>query len=127
MSTQPDAALMVGPLLRWVDETSATVWLETSRACEVTVLRQSRPTFSVDGHHYALVVVQGLDPGTRYPYEVHLDGRLVGPPEDTDQPASVIVTRSPNRGLRLAFGSCIAQGIDRLVAMDGSLSGRTTE
>lgn len=88
----------------WVDETSATVWVETSRACEVSVLRLSQPTFSVTGHHYALVVVRGLQPGSRYPYEVHLDGRLVWPPPDVEQPASVILTRSSNQGLRLALG-----------------------
>jgi phosphodiesterase/alkaline phosphatase D-like protein len=122
MTSQSDAALVVGLLLRWVDETSATVWVETSRACEVSVLRQSQPTFSVTGHHYALVVVRGLQPGTRYPYEVHLDGRLVWPPPDVEQPASVIVTRSSNQGLRLAFGSCrvagprdMPLGIDRLL------------
>jgi phosphodiesterase/alkaline phosphatase D-like protein len=121
-SPQPDPAAIVGPLLRWVDETSATVWMETSAACEVAVLGRSQPTFSVLGHHYGLVAITGLEPGTRYPYEVRLDGRLAWPPSGSDRPVSVIATRSTNEELRLAFGSCrvagprdMPLGIDRLL------------
>ena len=54
--------LIIGPLLRYVGPTDATVWVETDAACEVEVLGCSSPTFRVGDHHYALVHVTGLDP-----------------------------------------------------------------
>src|SRR3954453_7109260 len=71
--------LVLGPLLRHVDPVSATVWVETDRACEVAVLGRRARTFCVTGHHYALVVVEGLEPGGVTPYEGPLDGERVGP------------------------------------------------
>ena len=52
---------LIGPLLRHVDPVSATVWVETDRACEVEVLGRRSRTFRVGGHHYALVLVEGLE------------------------------------------------------------------
>ena len=76
--TDGDApALLLGPLLRHVDPVSATVWVETDRPCTVDVLGRSTRTFHVGGHCYALLVVEGLEPGSTTPYEVHLDDRLV--------------------------------------------------
>ena len=49
------AELVLGPMLRHVTETSATVWVETDRRCTVEVLGRTTPTFCVAGHHYALV------------------------------------------------------------------------
>ena len=49
-------SLLLGPLLRHVDETSATVWVETDGPGEVRVLSGQARTFEVAGHHYALVV-----------------------------------------------------------------------
>ena len=103
-------ALLLGPLLRYVDTDSATVWVETSHACEVTVSagerRASAPTFAAHGHHYALVEVTGLEPGTHTAYEVHLDGAQVWPEPGSSYPPSVIPTLRPGKPLRLAFGSC---------------------
>ena len=59
------AELVVGPILRHVGEEDATVWVETDARCEVEVLGQTEPTFCVDGHHYALVCIEGLEPGSR--------------------------------------------------------------
>ena len=75
-------ALRLGPLLRYVDDTSMTVWAETARPCTVEVRcadgsRGAAPTFQIAGHHYALVPVTGLTPGTTTPYEVLLDGAPV--------------------------------------------------
>ena len=36
-------------------------------------------TFRVADHHFALVHVTGLEPGTTTPYEVRLDGERVWP------------------------------------------------
>lgn len=95
--------LALGPLLRRVEPTVATVWVETDAPCEVTVLDHAARTVTVAGHHVALVVVTGLTPGVPTSYEVHLDGRRAWPLPG--QPPSVI--RPPAAGpLRLAFGSC---------------------
>ncbi|MFD4694601.1 alkaline phosphatase D family protein [Streptomyces sp. NPDC058463] len=113
------AGLRLGPLLRYVDWESgsrATVWVEASRPCTAEVrcadgASGSTPTFAVQGHHYALVVVSGLTPGSTTAYEVFLDGRRVWPPEDSRFPASTITTPTVPRPeetgpVRIAFGSC---------------------
>src|SRR3954453_7821467 len=97
-------ALLLGPLLRHADPVSATVWVETDRACEVTVLGRGARTFRVGDHHYALVVVEDLEPGGTTPYEVHLDGRRVWPPETSSFPPSRIRTPARPGPFRVAFG-----------------------
>lgn len=98
--------LVLGPLLRHVDPVSATVWVETDRACEVDVLGRRARTFRVGGHHYALVVVEGLQPGSTTPYEVRLDGEFVWPSAGSPFPPSRIRTPDGSGAFRLAFGSC---------------------
>ncbi|MFU0438136.1 alkaline phosphatase D family protein [Streptomyces sp. CAI-155] len=130
------AGLRLGPLLRYVDHESgstATVWAEASRPCTVEVrcadgASGASPTFAVAGHHYALVVVEGLTPGTTTAYEVRIGNRRVWPPEDSRLPPSTITTPAvagpaagsgprgaagsgpgasgPATALRIAFGSC---------------------
>ena len=91
------AELVVGPMLRYVSEDEATIWVETSAACEVEVLGTTARTFEVGGHHYALVVLDGLEPDSITPYEVHLDGTRVWPADDSELPPSVIRTLGGNR------------------------------
>jgi hypothetical protein len=98
--------LLLGPLLRYVGETEATVWAETDRPCRVGVLGHQAPTFEVAGHHYALVVITGLQPGSSYEYQVTLDGRVCWPEPGSPFPPSVLRTLAPGQPLRLAFGSC---------------------
>src|SRR6201982_1898312 len=98
--------LVLGPLLRYVAETEATIWVETERACEVAILGRRARTFEVAGHHYALVVIGDLSPGTEYEYQVALDGVIRWPEPDSEFPPSVLRTPAPGRPLRLAFGSC---------------------
>jgi hypothetical protein len=81
------------------------VWVETARPADVTVLGHRARTFTIEGHHYALVLVEDLEPGTVTPYDVRLDGRLVWPPDD-GRPRPVIRTREGEREARLVFGSC---------------------
>ncbi|MGW4756365.1 alkaline phosphatase D family protein [Streptomyces chartreusis] len=105
------AELRLGPLLRYVDGSTATVWVEASRPCAVRVRGADGSggegrTFQVAGHHYALVTVTGLTPGTTTPYEVHLDGTGVWPLPDSPFPPSVIRTPADGDPVRLAFGSC---------------------
>ncbi|MFG1669818.1 alkaline phosphatase D family protein [Streptomyces sp. Y7] len=105
------AELRLGPLLRYVDGSAATVWVEASRPCAVQVRAADGAggearTFQVAGHHYALVPVNGLTPGTTTPYEVLLDGTGVWPLADSPFPPSVIRTPDGSEPVRLAFGSC---------------------
>ncbi|MEU8898874.1 alkaline phosphatase D family protein [Nocardia sp. NPDC048505] len=99
------AELVLGPVLRHVDATSATVWVETDTACEVEVLGHRSRTFQVGELHFALVCVEGLETGASIPYQVALDGETVWPEPDSDFPPCRIRTR-PVR--RILFGSCRA-------------------
>ena len=98
--------LLLGPLLRYAGETDATVWVETDAACEVEVLGGRSRTFHVEGHHYALVHVAGLEPGGAYEYEVLLDGERRWPEAGSPFPPSMICTLADGESLKLVFGSC---------------------
>jgi hypothetical protein len=106
--------LLIGPVLRHVGTTDATIWVETDESCEVEVRCADAPSarehsWEVAGHHYALVVVNGLEPGTCREYQVRLDGEQVWPPPAYDRPASRIRTQRPpseHDEVRIAFGSC---------------------
>jgi hypothetical protein len=102
------AFLVLGPLLRHVDSCSATVWVETDAPCTVEVLGASAPTWRVGGHHYGLVCVDGLAPGSSTPYQVRLDGEQVWPGPDSPYPPCRIRTIDPDRPFQLVFGSCRA-------------------
>jgi hypothetical protein len=98
--------LLLGPLLRYLSDNEATVWVETSAPCEVEVLGRREPTFGVAGHHYALVRLEGLEPDGFYEYGVSLDGEPRWPPPGADLPPSAIRPLAPGRPLDLCFGSC---------------------
>jgi hypothetical protein len=100
------AELVLGPVLRYVGETEAVVWVETDEPCTVSVLDAEASTFGVEGHHYALVVIEGLEPGRTYEYEVALDGDRRWPPYASEFPPSVIRTLAGSGPVRIAFGSC---------------------
>ena len=100
------ASLVLGPMLRYVGDREATIWVETDAPCEVAVLGCSAPTFTVAGHHYALVHCSGLEPGTTTPYEVALDGEPAWPEADSGFPPSVVRTTGKAGPLKLMFGSC---------------------
>ncbi len=97
-------------MLRHTDETSASVWVETAEEAVVAVRADDREwtsrTFIVHGHHYALVEVDGLAPGSVLPYRVFVNGEGVWPEVDSPLPHPVIATLSPQRRLRMAWGSC---------------------
>ncbi len=100
-------SLVLGPVLRHVGETTASVWVQVERAATVSVLGCSARTFEVAGHHYALVPVTGLEPASRVDYEVEVDGERVWPPASSPFPASTIRTRGDaGARLRFIFGSC---------------------
>jgi phosphodiesterase/alkaline phosphatase D-like protein len=132
-------SLVLGPVLRHVGETTASVWVQTERAATVSVLGCSARTFEVAGHHYALVPVTGLEPGSRVAYEVKVDGERVWPQATSPFPPSVIRTRGRAEARhRVVFGSCryskvtdpalSAQlGIDALDAYAARMAGRPHE
>ena len=96
---------MLGPLLRYAGTESATFWVEASAPCEVGILGHRVSTFAVEGHHYALLLVDDLRPGTVTSYDVRLDGVPVWPPAD-DRPPPVVRTRNNESSVRMVFGSC---------------------
>jgi hypothetical protein len=98
-------SLVLGPLLRYVGEGNAVIWVETSDACEVEILGTRERTFCVCGHHYALVCCDDLEPGTWHEYEVRLDGERVWPVDD-GFPASAFRTYPKEHALDIVFGSC---------------------
>ncbi|WP_018639914.1 DUF7800 domain-containing protein [Parafrankia elaeagni] len=129
--------LLLGPLHRYADDRRATVWVETDEPCTVEIRalngpRAATPTFTVAGHHVALVVVSGLVGGTTYPYEVWLTplepapagptpepgtgtgtepetpaGAVqVWPEPGSSQPPSLLRPVGAGRPVRLVFGSC---------------------
>ncbi|MFD0044577.1 alkaline phosphatase D family protein [Pseudarthrobacter scleromae] len=102
--------LVLGPMMRYVDQTSASIWVETRDNARVTVSagagQWEARTFAVHGHHYALVEVDGLEPGSVTPYTVAVNGVPVWPEPGTGILPPVIATLKPGKPLRLAFGSC---------------------
>ncbi|MBI4941901.1 MAG: alkaline phosphatase family protein [Actinobacteria bacterium] len=102
--------LTVGPVLRHVGPTHATVWVETDAPCTVSVVGHEARTVTVEGHHYALVVVRDLRPGTVTEYDVRLDGEAVWPPPPGAGgpafPPSRIRTLGHDGPVRVSFGSC---------------------
>ncbi len=108
--TDADSPLLLGPLLRYVDDTSASVWVETRDRATVTVHRgdatATARTFAVHGHHYALVELADLAPGSTEAYTVDIDDVRVWPEAGSPFPAPVIATLEPGRPLLMGFGSC---------------------
>jgi hypothetical protein len=99
--------LVLGPLLRYVGETEATVWVETDEPAEVTILGRTEPTFHVEGHNYALIYIDGLEPGSTTPYEVHVDGARAWPDEKHPEfPQSLIRTPKADTPHKMVWGSC---------------------
>jgi hypothetical protein len=107
-----DEPLVLGPMLRYVDETCATVWVRTAAKARVTVERAGRSwsaaTVLVHGSHYALVVLDGLLPGSDDTYTVRVDDEHVWP--RPGMPPSRIRTLDPSRQPYFAFGTCRTTG-----------------
>ena len=100
------AELILGPMLRHVAETSATVWVETDQRCTVELLGRTTPTFCVAGHHFALVILEDLEPASCIEYELSLDGEVRWPVPGGALPASRIRTLGGSSTPRIVFGSC---------------------
>ncbi|MDQ3732490.1 MAG: alkaline phosphatase family protein [Actinomycetota bacterium] len=108
-------SLVLGPLLRHVDKISATIFVEADSACLVSITATGdgggrrlgqATTFHIRGHHFALIIIEGLEPGSVTPYQVRLDDALVWPLADSVRPASRIRTPGGDGAFTVAFGSC---------------------
>ena len=97
--------------MRYVDETSASIWVETRTAARVAVRAGGRDwearTFAVHGHHYALVEAgrTGAGNGAR-PTPWKSTEHRSGPNPMSGFPPPVIATLKPGKPLRMAYGSC---------------------
>ena len=63
-------------------------------------------TFCVDGHHYALGLIEGLEPGTIDALRGRARRRDRWPRPDSEFPPSDIRTHDKDRPTRIVFGSC---------------------
>ncbi|MEO8851272.1 MAG: alkaline phosphatase D family protein [Allobranchiibius sp.] len=104
------ADLVLGPLLRHVSETTATIWVQTSAAGRVEVRADGRSwsaaTFSAHQNHYSIVLVDGLEPGSVQDYVVAVDGDVVWPPIDDPYQPCRIATVDPTKKPHFLYGSC---------------------
>ena len=98
--------LVLGPIVRYVDDRVATVWLQADGPCAVEILGARDRTWCIDGMHFALVVVEGLTAGEDHPYEVRLDGEVAWPEPGSTLPVSTIRLLAPGRRRDIVFGSC---------------------
>lgn len=107
MTNEP---IVLGPMTRYASETEATVWAETRDAGEMTVRVGERSwstrTFAAHGHHYALIVLDDLEPGQVYEYSVEVNGEHAWPQPGSPFPAPVLKTLQADRPTKMAFGSC---------------------
>ena len=85
-----DEPIVLGPMVRYTSECEASMWVETRDAGEVAVItdggRWSARTFGAHGHHYALVILDGLEPGQTYGYRVEVNGEQAWPLADSPFP-----------------------------------------
>jgi len=91
---RPSAALRSGPMLGYAELTEAAIWVQTTAPAAVSVRywpageearTRTSPAVSATeaSHRTALLVLSGLEPGTRYAYEVLIDGAAVRRPYET--------------------------------------------
>ncbi len=102
--------LVLGPLLRHVGATTATIWVQTAASGRVEVRaagrRWSAHTFCAHANHYAIVLVDGLEPGSVQTYQVALDGVVVWPLADDPYLPCCIATFDTSRSPHFLYGSC---------------------
>lgn len=118
--TLPDPAawLKAGPMVGYSQMTETVVWLQTTKPCHVQIrfwkqgqLSAARLSEAVEttaaGDHIARFTISRLEFGSRYDYEIYLDGLRVERPYQTSfqtQPLWQWRTDPPN--FAFAIGSC---------------------
>jgi alkaline phosphatase D len=117
---RPDASplLRSGPMLGYSEMTEVVVWLQTTRPCRAQIRfwprgrpEDARLTETIDtsaaGDHIARFTIGRLAFGTKYDYEVYLDGiRVARPYPLTFQSQAMWQWRSAPPEVRFAIGSC---------------------
>ncbi|MEP2777202.1 MAG: alkaline phosphatase D family protein [Luteolibacter sp.] len=104
--------ILGGPMLGCISSQGAKVWMRTLKPAQVEVevtvgdtTKRYGPVESTAGSDLtAIVTVDGLEPGTRHPYKVFVDGEAVLIPQD----AAIVTTAKEDSGgkVRIGFGSC---------------------
>jgi alkaline phosphatase D len=120
----PNAAkssIRSGPMLGYADLTEAAVWIQTTADAEARLRywpegkrADSRTTAALAAEertdHIALFVIPGLEPGTRYGYEILIGGRPAAFPaggaSGTFDTQAFWQWRSNPPDFTVAFGSC---------------------
>lgn len=114
----PAPVLRSGPMIGYAEMTETAIWLQTTRPAEAQVrywkegepasARLSRPLVTTAaGDHIATFVLGDLAFGTRYEYEVYLDGAKVDLPYPTRFATQAMWPwRSDPPAFRVAVGSC---------------------
>lgn len=102
-----------GPMLGSVTEDGTKVWLRTLKPSRVEVqvdvgdqTKVYGPVQStVESDLTAIVTVDGLQAGARYPYRVLVDGQVISIPKH----AAIVTAPAPTATgeVRIAFGSCL--------------------
>jgi hypothetical protein len=100
------AALVLGPIQRGLATDGVRIWVETDVPCVVEVAGHRSDTWTVAGHHYALVDLSDLTAGADLTYDVRLDGEVVWPEPGDARPAPRLRTWSGDGPVRLVLGSC---------------------
>lgn len=115
--------LILGPMLRYVDDHRATIWFETAQPATITITTSvgvtvDGRTWGLYGHHYILLVLEGLPADSSIEYRVTISPHLhadesdgTGDHEPETWPAfgpppTVRTTGAPDQPARIAFGSC---------------------
>ncbi len=124
-TTVAATALQAGPMLGYATHREVSVWVQTTRPAAVQVrytpLEASGDTLGVpatagvtpptattaEGDRIALVRIAGLEPGTRYDYEVLIDGAEVARPYPTTfRTQGLWQWRTDPPAFTVAVGSC---------------------
>lgn len=119
------SALSSGPMLGYVSLRSATVWVQTKRPAQVqlrywplnapTQARLTDPARTEKAGDLCLtLLLDGLEPGTRYGYELYLDGEHVARPYPLRfETAPLWQWRTEPPDVALLIGSCAYINEDR--------------
>lgn len=113
-----DTGLRSGPMAGYAELTEAALWVQATRPAQVQFRYwiQGQPgsaalspavMTSAPGDHIAQVILSLLEPGTRYEYELYIDGRLVPRPYRLSfQTQTFWQWRSDPPAFSVLFGSC---------------------
>ena len=120
--SEPSAEIAAGPMLGYATHREATVWVQTTTSADISIsyvpkdhtdgfdlLMDSTPTIrtSAESDHIARFTITDLEPGTRYEYDVLIDG--VAAPEPVPlvfETQALWQHRTDPPDFTVAVGSC---------------------